>query len=153
MPAHKKPAERRQRTTTADLAVAKGSIIAAPAGMTGWRPEIATAWSELWSSPVAAYFKPTDVPSLRRLFMLRSRLVEALELADADPVVRGSTGQPILSPWFAEVHRLEAEIERLEDRFGLTPQARLRLGIQIEEGLSLAARNRELMEAFRNGEG
>ena len=53
MPAHKKPAERRQRTTTADLAVAKGSIIAAPAGMTGWRPEIATAWSELWASPVA----------------------------------------------------------------------------------------------------
>ncbi len=120
--------------------------------MAEWRDGVTAAWLDLWSTSLAQHFQSTDVPALRRLFTLRSRLEDALASADETPVVAGSTGQPTLSPWFAEAHRLEAEIERLEDRFGLTPQARLRLGVTLEEGLSLAARNRELLEAYRAGQ-
>lgn len=148
MPAHRKAPERRQRTSTADLTPSPVRSVTAPAPLPTWSTEVAESWSEMWASGLAAHFKATDVPALERLFTLRSRLGAALEEADKQPVVPGSTGQPTLSPWFAEAHRLEAEVERLEDRFGLTPQARLRLGVTLEEGLSLAARNRELLEAF-----
>jgi hypothetical protein len=151
MPANRKPSERRQRPAPRELALATTSVVAVPAGMSSWRAEIMAAWSDLWTSPLGSHFKPTDVPSLRRLFILRSRLVDALERADAEPEMTGSTGQTVLSPWFAEAHRLEAEIERLEDRFGLTPLSRVRLGVQLEQGVSLAAQNAALMEAYRNG--
>lgn len=150
MPAHRKDPDRRQRSASSDLAPATGKLHPVP--MTEWSPAITALWQELWGSPLARYFTATDVPSLRRLFTLRSRLVAAYEKADAEPVLAGSTGQTVLSPWFQEAHRLEGEIQKLEDRFGLTPQARLRLGVQFEEGVSLAARNRELLEAYRNGE-
>lgn len=57
-------------------------------------------------------------------------------------------GQPVLSPWAAEIHRLESVISKLEDRFGLTPLARLRLGVSFEEGVSLAARNAQLLQGL-----
>lgn len=96
--------------------------------------------------------KPTDGPALRRLFDLRDRLVKALEALDAEPIVVGSTGQPTMSPWAAEVHRLEAAVSKLEDKFGLTPLARLKLGVTFEEGVSLAHRNAELLAAFQRAQ-
>ncbi len=148
----RKPPARRQRPSTPDLAPSVGGALPMPAPMSEWRDDVTAAWLELWSTSLAKHFQSTDVPSLRRLFTLRSRLVDALANADAEPMITGSTGQSILSPWFAEAHRIEGEVERLEDRFGLTPQARLRLGVTLEEGLSLAARNRELLEAYRAGQ-
>ena len=116
-----------------------------------WHPDVVEAWSELWSSPLAGMIKATDLPALRRLHEYRHQLAHALEAYTDEPTVVGSMGQPVLSPFAAEVHRLEGVIGKLEDRFGLTPLARLRLGVTFEEGTSLAARNAALLQAFQAG--
>jgi hypothetical protein len=125
--------------------------VQAAAGDLAWRDDVREAWGELWSSPLAGHFRPIDVPALRRLFGYRSRLLDAIKRFEADPESSGSMGQAVLSPWAAEVHRLEATVQKLEDRFGLTPMSRLRLGVTYEEGVSLATRNAQLLEAFRRG--
>lgn len=155
MPQPRKPVERRQRGartkdvgTVARLPVALAA--SAPLPAEHWAPPVAEGWHEFWSSPLAdpKVLKPTDVPALRRLFELRHQLELARERFDAEPEVAGSMGQPVLSPWAAEIHRLESVISKLEDRFGLTPLARLRLGVSFEEGVSLAARNAQLLQGL-----
>lgn len=159
MPTPKKTPERRQRgARTKDVGnvVALASKAVSPAVASAdlnWQPVVVEAWAELWSSPLAGLIRPTDLPALRRLFDLRNRLIWAYDAYDENPTTTGSMGQSVLSPFAAEAHRLEAEIEKLEDRFGLTPLARLRLGVTFEEGVSLASRNAQLLEAFRGGKG
>ena len=157
MPQPKKPAERRQRgARTKDV----GEVVALPRGQAAvvqatadlaWRDEVQVAWAELWSSPLAGHIKPTDVPALRRLFDYRHSLAVARDKFEAEPESVGSMGQPVLSPWAAEIQRLEGVIQKLEDRFGLTPLARLRLGVTFEEGVSLASRNASLLAEFGHG--
>ena len=133
---------------TDDAAVSPWTPMVAPKPDTEWSPMMAAEWSALWESQLASNYMPSDLPGLRRLFALRSQLERALDRAGDEPEVAGSMGQKKLSPWFDEAHKLESAIQKLEDRYGLTPMARLRLGITLVEGQSLAARNRELLEAF-----
>lgn len=150
----KKPAGRRQRRNTKDvgqvvaIAPAQAGRLVATADP-GWCPEVAEAWSEFWSSPLAGVLKETDLPALRRLFRYRDLVERAREQFLAEPESTGSMGQPVLSPWAQEMHRLEGEVQKLEDRFGLTPLSRLRLGVTFHEESSLAHRNAQLLEAFR----
>lgn len=150
----KKPPERRHNVKTKDVGAVVALVPAQQSPMVAtadlaWRDDVREAWAELWSSPLAGHFRPTDVPALRRLFDYRHQLIEAGERYAEEPMTVGSMGQPVLSPWAAEVHRLEATVQKLEDRFGLTPMSRLRLGVTYEEGVSLAQRNSQLLEAFR----
>ena len=158
MPQPRKPADRRQRTVTKDL----GKVTALPAvrqrGLAelvdpAWPAAVQAEWVELAQSPIAAHFRDTDQPALRRLFDYRAALERARIAFEVEPTSVGSTGQPVLSPWAAEIHRIESQIQKLEDRFGLTPLSRLRLGVIVEEGVSLAARNQQLLEAFRQSAG
>jgi hypothetical protein len=67
------------------------------------------AWWELvWSSPMAAVYLPSDVPTLVRLALLLDQ---------------GSVASP----------KVLSEIRLLEDRFGLSPLARLRLQWQVDQ--------------------
>lgn len=154
----RKAPERRQRTNTPDIGVVRALPAATPMlppPDLSWRSEVVEAWNDFWCSPLAGpqVMKPTDAPALRRLFAYRSRLLVALEAMDAEPIVLGSTGQPTMSPWAAEIHRLEGAVAKLEEKFGLTPMARLKLGVTYEEGVSLAHRNAQLLEAFRSTQG
>jgi len=152
----RKPPERRQNKITRDVGVIRVLPIRPnlPVPDAGWHDEVTEAWNDFWSSQLAGpqVLKVTDAPALRRLFEYRNRLLSALEAFDSESIVVGSTGQPTLSPWAAEVHRLEAAVSKLEDKFGLTPMARMKLGITFEEGMSLAHKNRELLEAFRTAQ-
>ncbi len=156
MPA-KKPPERRHNVNTKDTGLVRmlPGIPSLPPGNPDWVPDVLEAWSEFWSSPLADphVLKPTDTPALRRLFDLRDRLAKAQAQFDEEPMSAGSMGQPTLSPWAAEIHRLEAEVDKLEDRFGLTPLARLRLGVIFEEGTNLASRNAQLLAQFHASQG
>ena len=48
----------------------------------------------------------------------------------------GSTGQPRANPLYKQVQEFQAEARQLEDRFGLSPKARLSLGITFAEAAS-----------------
>ncbi len=109
------------------------------------------SWERLWSSPLASTFVDSDVPALARLFELRDERARASKASRRARLVAGSKGQPRLSPLISYIAQLDAEIRHLEDRFGLTPRARLSLGIQLGEAhRSLAELNAEFLEQERD---
>ena len=158
----KKTPERRQRGSSRQGEHGSALVIALPVKgpavpkpEPSWCEPVVEGWNDFWSSQMAGpqILKVTDRPALKRLFDMRNRLVGALSSFDDEPIVVGSTGQPTLSPWAQEVHRLEGVVSKLEDKFGLTPMARMKLGVTFEEGVNLAQRNAELLEAFRTRQG
>lgn len=134
----RKPASQRQRRNTSDVGEltsidggdppppcprpAKGSMLKATQEM----------WSEFWESPVADLVdRRSDLPALRRLFLLYDERERALRSYQAQRHSTGSTGQLIVNPFAKEVASLDGRISSLEDRFGLTPKARLDLGVSF----------------------
>lgn len=76
----------------------------------------------------------SDLPALRRLatlYMLRDSLFEG---GMDSLVVRGGNGQLTMDPRIKQMASVDSAIDRLEDRFGLSPRARVNLGIQIVSG-------------------
>jgi hypothetical protein len=149
----KKPPDRRHNRHTRDLGVvvAFPERASVPAPQAHWADATIEGWNDFWLSMMAGpqVLKVTDHPALRRLFDMRDRLAKAMAAFDADPVVEGSMGQQALSPWAQEVHRLEAAVDKLETHFGLTPLARMKLGVTFEHGRDLTRQNADLMAAFR----
>ena len=80
-----------------------------------WQPSTLEWWTTVWASPMATQWSPADVPSLVRLAVLIDDC-----MVTADP-------------------RTGAEIRQLEDRFGLSPQARLKLRWVIGESAEASA--------------
>lgn len=109
-------------------------------------PETVDAWERLWSSDVAAVLElDSDMETVVRWASLldeRERTFRAFRLRR---MVEGSTGQPVLSPLWQVVQSCDRELRALEDRIGLSPRARLNLGITYAEaGKSLDELNRLL---------
>jgi len=110
----------------------------------------AADWARLWASPLASTFVESDLPALRRLFQLRDERTRSFRAAGRARLVAGSKGQPRLSPLLGYIAQLDAEIRALEDRFGLTPRARMALGISLGEAhRSLAELNAKFLEEER----
>lgn len=105
-----------------------------PKGLT--RDAVAV-WRSFWRSPLGgAVDYAGDGPALRRWITLRSereRLLAKFYGEDADETltVRGSLGQVAINPLLKLEERLSREILQYEDRFGMTPLGRMRLGIAI----------------------
>lgn len=145
MPVPPKPPERRQRRNApgpgAQLAPTQDAWAGIPAPNAEWPAPIVEAWRAYWDSDLAATVLPTDLLALRRLYGLYTRLEKATHVLEAEPWVEGSKGQRRRNPVEATFTPLMAEIRQLEDRFGLSPLARLRLGVTLGE----AARSLEDM--------
>lgn len=119
-----------------------------PAGLLG---ASVAAWERLWTSPLAATFSESDVPALGRLFELRDERTRTWRVARRQRLVAGSKGQVRPNPLFGMVASFDAEIRNLEDRFGLTPRARLTLGIQLGEAhRSLSELNAAFLDEVRD---
>lgn len=148
---HRKPPERRQghRSHTPTLVVASQPPDITPAPPTGLLRATQAAWVEFWSSPLAGLLLPADLPALQRLFELLDERTRCWRAFRKRRLVTGSQGQPVLHPIARWITALDSEIRPLQDRFGLTPAARLRLGIQLGE----AARSLEELNAtFDDGQ-
>jgi len=130
----RKPADRRQGRGTRDLGVI--GAVAPPEVPPAPHPHernllaaTVAAWETFWSSDLAGMVKPVDLVPLSRLFRMYD-LRERLERQHlAEPFVAGSTGQIVSHPAAKEIASLDARIDKLEPRFGLTPKGRLELGI------------------------
>lgn len=150
MPVPPKPSDRRQRRNTREV----GAVVSlpsrstpAPATPSGLLAPVRAAWDAFWGSEQSSLVMPADHPALLRLFSLLDERERCSRAARKSPLVEGSQGQPTLNPLLKHVGSLDTEIRQLEDRFGLTPLARLRLGVTFGDAhRSLADLNRSLVD-------
>jgi hypothetical protein len=139
--------------TTRDFGVvakrALPELPSCPALLAGKEPLPSTveAWDRLWSSDVVQVVDlRSDMESVVRWASLLDERERTFRAFRRQRIVEGSTHQPVLNPLWMVVRSCDAELRALEDRIGLTPKARLMLGITYAEaGKSLDELNR-LME-------
>ncbi len=91
------------------------------------------AWSAYFRSPLSGLIKETDLPVVRRLWGYYQQHADLTEIFDRGRLVPGSQGQPRINPAHDAALKLEGAILRLENELGLTPSARLRLGITFAD--------------------
>ena len=148
MPAPKKPVDRVQRRNkpkTPDKQVVNINTAKVP------KPPVLPAalkdeWNTLWQSDLAAHWnQDSDLLAMRRLFGLYKRLAKYEQEGDRSAVTEGSTGQLTMHPLLKAADTLRPQILALEDRFGLTPMARLKLNISLGDSvISLDEMNKRL---------
>lgn len=116
----------------------------APGGK--WLKATRDLWSEFWASPIAgAVDRQSDAPRLFRWLVLWDEWGRALRSFRKHRLATGSTGQVVINPLGKYLLELERQLERTEERFGLSPLDRMRLGITFGEARrSLADLNEEL---------
>lgn len=153
MPRPPKPPERRQRRNRRDLELVHDDQPAVPDLPRPAKELLKVTrdwWEELWTSPLAGAMTPTDADAVGRLALLkdeRERVYREIRKKGGKRLVMGSQGQPVLNPLLKYMKDLDAEIRQLEDRVGLTPMARLKLGITFGQAQrSLADLNDGLEE-------
>lgn len=156
MPVPKKPAAERQNRVTKDVGVvARQTAVVAATADASWRESTVERWVAFWSSPLSGQVEQSDHGALRRLFWLYDeldRLRDAVE--ETGRVVPGSQGQPRPNPLYKQMEAFQAEARQLEDRFGLSPLARLRLGITFADAqTSLAGLNERLAAKLDEDDG
>ena len=101
-----------------------------PAGMSERQLD---TWRAYFESPLSALIKETDLPVVRRLWGYYQQHEELTNIFDRGRLVPGSTGQPRINPAHGALMQLDSAIHRLENELGLTPSARLRLGITFAD--------------------
>ena len=121
---------------------------ALPEKLAGKEPLASTeeAWQRLWSSDVAQVLElDSDLEAVVRWASLLDERERAFRSFRQQRLVEGSQGQAVISPLWSVVQACDKELRALEDRIGLSPKARLQLGITYAEAAtSLDALNRSL---------
>jgi len=148
---NRKPPEKRQGRGTSDAGLVPrmgGSDVVVPHPDGAWTAGTLERWGEFWGSPLAAQVEASDYGALRRLFWLYDEVERLIfAIGETGRVVEGSQGQPRANPLYKQVQEFQAEARQLEDRFGLSPKARLALGISFAEAaMSLDALNEKLAQ-------
>lgn len=133
MPAPRKPEQRRQ-AHNADrykvVALAPNPI-AAPDPPKGLLKATRGLWDEFWTSDVARAVQPADLDGLVRLIQYRDEWQRLMDAYRADRFVSGSTGQVKVNPALDKALALEGAMGKLAADLGLSPMARMRLGIAV----------------------
>jgi P27 family predicted phage terminase small subunit len=99
----------------------------------GLLPATRRWWSAFWESRIAEMVEPSDIPAVTRLATLRDERERCYRSARKNRLVAGYQGAAVLNPLYKHMQALDSEIRQLEDRFGLSPMARLKLGVQFGE--------------------
>ncbi len=92
--------------------------------------ETVAQWHAFWGSDVAGAINEADMPALTRLFRMLDERERYSRITRKEPLSKGSTGQVVVHPLSKQIASLDSRITSLEDRFGITPRARLGLGLQ-----------------------
>lgn len=91
-------------------------------------------WAEVWAAGSGAYVYATDRYVVERYAQLQERREDLLGvLAREGYTVEGSQGQVVAHPAARLLADVETKLTPLEDRLGLNPEARLRLGLAAHE--------------------
>ena len=93
-------------------------------------PKGAALWEHLWRVGVNAYAPDTDRFVIERYCSLQERRERYLAALEHDGhVTTGSQGQLVPHPAAKLLQDVEAKLQALEDRLGLSPESRIRLNI------------------------
>jgi P27 family predicted phage terminase small subunit len=91
-------------------------------------------WDAVWEAGGGAYVPATDSFAIERYAELQSRRRGFLfTLDDEGWVTTGSQGQEVVHPAAKLLAECERQLLPLEDRLGLNPESRLRLGLSAAE--------------------
>jgi P27 family predicted phage terminase small subunit len=90
-----------------------------------------------------------DSETLEMLLRMRDERDTEFRMGKRQRIVMGSQGQPVINPMLNHAVVLQKEIRALEDRLGLNPAARLRLGILLGDATRSIA---DVNEEFEQGE-
>jgi|TARA_R100000231_G_scaffold60972_1_gene49727 P27 family predicted phage terminase small subunit len=150
-PAPKDP-QKRQRRDTPQVELVPDQLAIVPKAPTGLLKKSKERWQVFWESPVSKMVDMnSDMPALERLFFLYDERLRASRGFRRQRMVEGSQGQLVVNPLAKLFKDFDAEIRQLEDRFGLTPMARMRLGFTFGEAAgSLTNLNKLLEEDFND---
>jgi len=130
----KKAPGRRQRRGSRDIGLVAvvGGAVEAPPALGKWLAVTKNRWEAFWRSDVAGIVDVnSDIPALERLFTHYDELERGQRAFRRQPFVAGHRGQPRLNPLAKRQADLESAARALEDRFGMTPKARLQLGVEF----------------------
>lgn len=135
-PAPKDPAARQRRNMPRALELVAQAAevvpVAHPDPPAGLLKRTVDRWEAFWTSPVASLVDRTsDMPALERLFELYDDCARFRAAIRKDPMVVGSQGQMVRNPFVKDLKDSQAEVRQLEDRFGLSPRARLGLNLTL----------------------
>jgi P27 family predicted phage terminase small subunit len=109
----------------------KSRELRAPKGLLAATKRI---WSAYWQSPVSrAVDREADRYRVERWITTIDEYERINAAFKQTRIVKGSTGQPVLNPLSQYLQQLLAEINKAETELGLTPLARMRLGIAYGE--------------------
>lgn len=112
--------------------VVEGPIPEPPPGLSAKSVE---RWGAFWRSKLAGYVDVgADLHRLERWIADVDEFDRLREAYDRKPTVEGSKGQPRLNPLASRLGVLERQIKDAEGQFGMTPAARLKLGISFGAG-------------------
>lgn len=155
-PAPKDPSKRQRRNAPAALeVVADGQVLPVMQPIHPPPPSYLLKvtkdrWVAYWETPVARLVDAvSDLPALERLFWLYDDLERSRRsVATTGHMVEGSQGQKVMNPLLRHMQTQASEIRQLEDRFGLSPRARLSLNVTLGEAAkSLADLNAPFLNA------
>lgn len=91
-------------------------------------------WHSVWDAGGDAYSPLTDAYIIERYATLHERRAELMQMLEDDGMVTvGSQGQTVLHPAARYLSDVEKAMSGLEDKLGLNPESRLRLGISAIE--------------------
>lgn len=88
-------------------------------------------WVTYWGSDLSlAIDRKSDMPAVVRWVKLCDERERAYRGYRKERVVAGSQGQPVLNPLAVVIQKCDVEIRALEDRLGMNPMSRLRIGLK-----------------------
>ena len=121
--------QRRSRQNTINLVLGDRK---APLAPKKFLKAVHDAWEAYWSSDlVRAVDVRTDQQAVYRFFTLLDLRERAYRSFHKEPFIEGSHGQDVVNPQGSLMLRMDQEIRMLGQELGMTPAARLRLGIQL----------------------
>ena len=124
------------KTDRDDLATHYQPKRATPYGFTerpqppvGLLDETRAGWHAFWDDPeLTRYVAETDVPLVKRLFVLRDELARMHRQLKADGPMLDGRAHPLIP----KVATLEGVVARTEDRLLLSPASRARAGVTYD---------------------
>jgi P27 family predicted phage terminase small subunit len=149
MPRPPKPTHIRQNRERRDLGVIQGGAeLEVPEAPKGMLSVSKSSWLRFWESDLGqspAIKRDTDLSVIERLWGLYDERERAYREYKKARLVKGSQGQMVMNPMGRVWTQLDPSILALEDRIGLSPMARLKLGITFGQAhASLEEMNRRM---------